>query len=125
VNNIGVVDPFRGLKILAQEYRLPSGRRIDILCEEVHKSGRGDLVVLEFKRDNSPDGVVAQILRYLEELSDVPLFAGRRLKGTILSGREDCVVSDLLKGCVKFKIESFCYSVAFKKVSETQLAEQT
>ncbi len=57
---VGVMPPLDVLRAIDEEFSLPSRRRIDLLCEEVVQSGKGDLVAIEFKRSDPGYGVVAQ-----------------------------------------------------------------
>jgi hypothetical protein len=119
LNGIGLVKPFDDLKVLTQEHRLPSQNRIDILCEEIRPRGKGALVVLEFKRGNSPYGVVGQVIQYLEELTQTTLAHGRDVRAIILSGRQDCLIGEMLAANTRHRIESYCYSVEFNRVAGT------
>ena len=47
VAGVGQFGPLRDLEREEQEFTLPSGRRIDILCRERRRDGRGDLVAVE------------------------------------------------------------------------------
>ena len=109
------LEPFRGGgRRSGREFRLPDGRRIDLLCQERRKSGTGALVAIELKREQQR-GTVQQLLEYLDALKQ--LYPSRTVKGIIISGREDQVAATLLRGIVGYDIEWFCYDVTFKKVS--------
>lgn len=96
-----------------REFRLPDGRRIDLLCQERGKSGKGALVAIELKREQQR-GTVQQMVEYLDALKQ--LYPLRTAKGLIITGREDQVSATLLKGIVGYDIQWFCYDVSFKEL---------
>jgi hypothetical protein len=96
-----------------REFRLPDGRRIDLLCQERTKSGKGALVAIELKREQQR-GTVQQLVEYLDALKR--MFPSRTVKGVIISGREDQVAATMLKSVVGYDIQWFCYDVSFKKL---------
>ena len=97
-----------------REFRLPDGRRIDLLCQERTKSGKGALVAIELKREQQR-GTVQQVVEYLDALKQ--LYPTRTVKGLIVSGREDQVAATMLKSIVGYDIQWFCYDVSFRKLS--------
>jgi len=97
-----------------REFRLPGGRRIDLLCQERAKSGQGALVAIELKREQQR-GTVQQMVEYLDALKQ--LYPTRTVKGLIVSGREDQVAATMLKSIVGYDIQWFCYDVSFRKLS--------
>lgn len=112
---IGRFGFLRDLEREEQEFALPSGRRIDILCRDRRRGGRGDLVAIELKKAKDADGVVTQIVRYLEELAAHPLAKGRKVRGIIVSGQADDVEAGLLASERRFRIEWYCYKVSLEK----------
>ncbi len=112
---IGQFGPLRDLERAEQEFALPSGRSIDILCRERRKDGRGDLVVVELKKAKKARGVVTQIVGYLQELSAHPLAKGRKVRGIIVSGRGDDVEAGTLASERRFRIEWYHYKVSLEK----------
>lgn len=96
-----------------REFRLPDGRRIDLLCQERTKSGKGALVAIELKREQQR-GTLQQLVEYLDALKQ--LYPSRTVKGIIVSGREDQVAATMLKSVVGYDIQWFCYDVSFKKL---------
>jgi Endonuclease NucS len=90
---VGTFGPLKGLRLKGIEYRLRSGRRIDLLCEE--KGPHGALVAVELKTTEG-DGVVNQLTRYLDELKQESIARGRDVRGIIISGREDETVAESL-----------------------------
>ena len=58
---LGVLPELAGLHEIRDEFHLGSGQRIDLLCEEVAQSGKGDLVAIEFKRGDPGYGVKTQL----------------------------------------------------------------
>lgn len=73
-----------------REFRLPDGRKIDLLCQERTKIGTGALVAIELKREHEL-GTVTQLIGYMNALKQ--LYPSRDVKGIIISGREDQVES--------------------------------
>lgn len=99
--------------ITGHEYRLPNGARIDLLCQERTKSGSGALVAMELKRDRER-GTVDQMVDYLDALKKY--FPQRKVRGIIISGREDRVGSALLKQVDGYEIDWYCYHADFEKL---------
>ena len=119
--------PFRNLEAAraeggrsGREFRLPDGRRIDLLCEERRKSGTGALVVIEFKRKHER-GTVEQVMEYIDALRQ--RHPTRAVRGLIVSGREDRVASARLHDVTGYDIRWLCYEVAFREVSATEREE--
>lgn len=83
LENFESIPEFKRLRKPKAEYRLPSGRRIDILCRE---KSSGDYVVIELKKRKQD--AVGQILGYMEEVNRT--LAGREQKnvrGIIVKGQ--------------------------------------
>jgi hypothetical protein len=99
--------------VSGREFRLPSGHRIDLLCQERTKSGVGALVAIELKRSQER-GTLEQMVGYLEELKQ--LHPCRHVRGIIISGREDQVAASLLKEQKGYDIGWLCYHVQFSDV---------
>jgi hypothetical protein len=109
--------PFReGRHVRCREYRLPDGNRIDLLCEEVVRSGVRPLVAIELKRERQR-GTVEQMIGYMDALRD--LFPERAVKGIVVSGREDQVAASLLTGVSGYDISWYCYHVSFDRVAHS------
>lgn len=113
---------FRNLELFkaggssGREFRLPSGLRIDLLCQERTKSGVGALVAIELKRSHER-GTIEQMVGYLEALKQ--LYPSRHVRGIIISGREDQVAATLLKDVTGHDIAWLCYDVTFKPLLST------
>lgn len=105
---------YRGDRGSAREFRLPSGEKIDLLCEEITRNGVGALVAVELKRDQQK-GTVEQLVGYLDALKI--LFPSREVRGVIVSGREDRVATGVLKGVTRYRIDWYLYHVDFSKAS--------
>lgn len=111
------LEPFReGRRPVAWEYRLPNKLRIDLLCQERTKSGKGALVAIELKRDHEK-GTVEQMVRYLDALKR--RFPRREVRGIIISGREDQVAATRLKELRGYRVEWLCYHVGLTRVAST------
>ncbi len=85
LSNFDRIKQFKRLKKPQREYKLPSGRRVDILCRE-RKSN--DYVVIEIKKDNKDP--IGQLLLYLREVNeklakaeDPPV----KVRGMVISGQ--------------------------------------
>ena len=87
-HNLGVA-PLKYLQQIRRQYRLPSGKVIDILCEE-RRAGHRGLVVIEVKLKRAT-GAVGQVLDYLDELRKAPPsgYEGANVRGIIISNVED------------------------------------
>ncbi len=79
-----------GLKLVKTQRRTASGRIIDLECED--KEGRP--VVVELKKGEPPDKVVAQLLSYMEEVSRE---RGKPSRGILVCERENARVSAALR----------------------------
>jgi hypothetical protein len=100
-------------RTLCREYRLPNGERIDLLCQERTRTGPGALVAIELKIDRQR-GTAVQLMGYLDALSEI--FPTRKVRGIIISGREDKVAASLLRGVSKYDIRWYCYHVSFNEL---------
>jgi hypothetical protein len=111
---------FRNLELFkgkeGREYRLPDGRRIDLLCQERTRTGTGALVVIELKREHER-GTVEQVMGYIDALSE--RFPKRTVKAIIVSGREDLVASMRLRQVTGYDIRWLCYHVTFDDVAKS------
>lgn len=107
---IGSFGPLRDLELEAAEFYLPSRRRVDLLCRERRRDNRGALVAVELKKAKQ-DGVVTQLIRYLEELSKHALANGRAVRGMIISGQADDTEARQLAAETRFQIDWFTYVV--------------
>jgi hypothetical protein len=85
LQSIGRVPPLLHLKVRRLEFHLPSGRSVDLLCEEVSRGGKGDLVAVEFKKGPAGAGAVEQLANYLNELKGTRIASGRAVRGIILA----------------------------------------
>ena len=99
-----------------REFRLPDGRRIDLLCQERSKSGTGALVVIEMKREHER-GTVEQVMSYIDALRQ--LYPSRAVRAIIVSGREDQVASVRLTQVTGYDIKWLCYEVTFNELSKS------
>ncbi len=99
-----------------REFRLPDGRRIDLLCQERTKAGHGDLVVIELKREHE-HGTVEQVREYVDALKQ--LFPSRGVRAIIVSGREDQVASVRLGQVTGCDIRWVCYRVTFEELARS------
>ena len=70
------------------------------------------------KKAKKADGVVTQIVGYLEELSAHPLAKGRKVRGIIVSGRADDVEAGTLASERRFRIEWYCYKVSAREAPD-------
>ena len=61
---IGTYGPLKDLRPIGPRYKLRSGRRIDVLCEEVRHDGRGKLVAVELNK-LADEGAAEQIVSYV------------------------------------------------------------
>ena len=105
--------PFRSKgNTSGMEYRLPDGRRIDLLCQERTKHRAGTLVAIELKRQ-SPKKAVRQLCGYLDALEKK--FAGRRVRGIVISSDEDDTSTTKLPGAGDHDIEWYRYRVEFEQ----------
>lgn len=104
---------YKGDRGSGREFRLPDGGKIDLLCEEITRSGPGALVAIELKREQQR-GTLEQVIGYLDDLK--LLFPGRSVRGIIVSGREDEVAASMLRTVTVHRIDWYCYHVKFGKV---------
>lgn len=106
-------------RITGREFRLPSGHRIDLLCQERTRHGPGALVAIELKREHER-GTVEQMVGYLDALRQ--LYPERPVRGLIISGREDQVAAGMLKQYSAYQIDWLCYQVEFQKIASSLFA---
>lgn len=110
---------FRGLRLYKDgdrdgwEFPVP-GRRVDLLCEEQRRDGKGGLVAMELKRGESAREAVDQLVGYIDKLRT--MFPDRRVKGIVISGREGAVGQAILSDYATYDIEWYCYMVEFTPV---------
>ena len=107
-----------GRRTLGREFRLPDGRRIDLLCETRGISGHGDLVAIELKRGHQK-GTVEQITGYIDALRE--RFPGRGVRGMIIAGHEETLSFSSLDGAraAGYDIQWYCYRVEFRPFHPT------
>jgi hypothetical protein len=87
---IGRLSGLEGLRELGNEFRVGAkGQKIDLLCEEVAQSRKGDLVAIELKRGDPGYGVKEQLDAYLDALRQHPKARGRQVRGIIISGPDE------------------------------------
>lgn len=102
--------PFQGLRLyrerkreLGREFRLKSGKRIDLLCQEVVS---GDLVAIELKKKLGPEAV-HQMLGYIQALA--AQYPKRAVRGIIITGKVDDVMLSMIRHqpitCLQYKVE--------------------
>jgi len=108
---------FRSKRVSGREFRLPNGRRIDLLCQERARYGFGALVAIELKREHER-GIAEQMIGYLDSLKEI--FPDREVRGIIISGREDAVAATVLQGVSKYEISWLCYEVKFAPLVGTE-----
>ena len=85
----GTFAPLKNLLLRQEQFPLSTGGRIDILCEEDQRDGRGKLVVVELKR-RSDEGTTAQVVRYLRDLAREPVATDRPgVRAIVISGGDD------------------------------------
>lgn len=113
---VGNFGPFKELTLVGVEFALPSGRFIDLLCQERRRDNKGALVAIELKKAGRADGVVTQLTRYLEELARHPIASGRCVRGIIVSGRADEIQAKQLKGTQSLQVDWYVYSVKLERV---------
>jgi hypothetical protein len=111
VASLGHVPPLHSLKLKRRESRLPSGRRIDLLCEVLDRSQSGALVAVELKRGRAGGAAVGQLAEYLGELAGTSVARGRKVRGILLA--KD--FSEGVHGVVGDRpIQCFRYKMAFE-----------
>lgn len=110
----GLVPYTKGESGSGREHRLPDNRRIDLLCEERTRRGRGALVAIEFKRAHD-EGAVAQMMSYLRTLREQ--FPDRQVRGIIISGTEDQTATDLVAALRDCDIQLVVYDIRFRVIT--------
>ena len=113
LSNFGRIKQFKRLKKPLREYKLPSGRRVDILCRERRSN---DYVVIELKKDNKDP--VRQLLIYLQEVDeklakaeDPPV----NVRGIVISRQPNRALKNALgKTLGGFRVEWHVYRVQLK-----------
>jgi hypothetical protein len=111
---LGVLPLLMGLREIENEFRLGTRQRIDLLCEELAQSRRGDLVAIELKRGDPGYGVKAQLDAYLDALKQHPKAKGRQVRGIIISGPDEDAQS-AAKAPSKNRIAWFYYKIGLEK----------
>ncbi len=114
--------PFKGLMHFpkanatqaAREYRLPSGRKIDLLCQEKGRAGNRRLVAIEFKRAQDK-GALLQLIDYLDELAK--LYPDRQVRGIISARSRDSATRRLVRGENGHHIEWITYEVVCRSAT--------
>jgi hypothetical protein len=123
VHSIGKVHPLLDLKIREREYGLPSGRSVDLLCEEVNRAGKGDLVAVEFKKGQAGAGAAEQLTNYLTELRGLRIAEGRTVRGIILARQ---ITSSLnIQPVDGSRIDMYEYKFTFNRVGAPSIAKHS
>ncbi len=112
--------PARFARNGGREFRLPDGRRIDLLCEEKSNTSKGALVAIELKQDHER-GVIEQLTEYLDTLK--AQFPERAVRGIIITGRESRVGTKVFKDFGGHTIDWYCYEVAFRRAGDAWASE--
>lgn len=113
---IGTFGPLKDLRLIGEQYRLSTGRRIDLLCEEARRDRRGALVAVELKR-TTDQRTVEQVVRYLRDLEREDIATGRAgVRGMVISGSDDDIGIDLAKHNRDFDIQWFRYAVSLERI---------
>jgi hypothetical protein len=113
---VGTFGPLKNLRLIKEQYRLSTGGRIDLLCEDASRDRRGALVAIELKRDTD-QRTMQQVVSYLQDLRRERLAEGRRgVRAIVISGDEDRVGRDLAKVATEFDIQWYRYSVSLERV---------
>jgi len=113
IGGIGRFGPLQNLRRARSEHKLPSGHRVDILCEENRRDGKGALVAIELKRDKSADAV-SKLNQYLVELQRE--HADRSVRGMIISGSASDADVKLVGQIKSVPIDWYIYTLELKKV---------
>ncbi|MBA3231796.1 MAG: DUF91 domain-containing protein [Acidobacteria bacterium] len=114
VDSVGKVPPLNHLRIVRREYALPSGRRIDLVCQEIARSNNGDIVAVEFKKGRANAAVVEQLAYYLEELQSTRIANGRAVRGILLA--QNVLTRVNLAASSSRSIEIYEYPFSFRRV---------
>jgi hypothetical protein len=70
---------------------------------------------MELKRGESAREAVVQLASYMDRLR--AMFPGRKVRGIIISGREDAVGLSILGDYPRYQIDWYCYKVDFTQVA--------
>ncbi len=97
-------------RVRGVQYRTSAGN-IDILCYD----SKGNLVVIELKRDKAPDRVVAQVDRYISWVRTNLAQPGQRVWGLIIAKRFDARLFHILQRRRDIKIWTYEWRLRFDK----------
>jgi len=100
-------------ELAGQQYRTPSGGRIDILA--VSKD-RKTLLVVELKRDKGVDQTLGQVQRYMGEIMGDIAEKGQSVKGLIIAHEADVGLQKALT--VVPNVAFRCYEVSFNLLED-------
>jgi hypothetical protein len=110
---IGRYGPLKDLRLIGEQHTLHTGRRIDLLCEEDRRDGRGALVVIELKR-SSDERAIEQTVSYIRDLRQEPLAAGRTVRGLIIVGKDDDAGTQIAKTLKDYDIRWCRYGISLE-----------
>lgn len=103
-----------GGQIKCREYHLPSGKKIDLVCDEIVKGHPGAIVAIELKATRDL-GLVPQIYQYVEELRR--RFRDRPVKGIVIASDAQWHSPEILAAFSRANITAYTYRVSFSQVA--------
>lgn len=106
-----------GGRIKCREYHLPSGKKIDLVCDEVARGNPVAIVAIELKAASDLK-LVPQIFQYVEELR--LRFRDRPVKGIVIAGDGQWHSPEVLAAFSKANIAAYTYRVSFSQFTARQ-----
>jgi hypothetical protein len=117
---IGSYGPLEPLRLIKQEYRLSTGRRLDLLCKVAHGEGRGDLVIVELK-PRVDQRTAEQVVTYLEDLRREDIARGRGVRAIVITGKDDPAGVRLIQ-TNGLRVDWYQYEVGLRSLSQESAA---
>lgn len=109
IHNFERIGQFSGLKMVKNQYTLANHRKVDILARD---RLNGDYVVIELKRNDADDRILAQMEIYMSEVEKQAAKEGVGVRGIIITGQKNTYLHEIIKAWEK-PVSWLVYKTAF------------
>ncbi len=109
VKNFDLIEEFRNLRLVRPQYVLPSGRAVDLYCQDMRTQ---DAVLIEIKHGKPGDGMLTQIMSYMDHFRSRA--GGNGVRGIVVTATADETIKAALASVsADYPITWMCYRADF------------